>query len=250
MRLYIEAVNDIGSVRSKNEDMILLGDKLIRNDSISFEINIDDLDSPFFVAVSDGMGGHNAGEVASEIVLTNFAQTSQSLPQNMNLLQLNSIFNKTTHLTHQYIKEEGAKHPEMSGMGATLLGVLFYERKIFYVSAGDSRLYRYRHGYLRQISKDHSISQMHGVPREQSHLIYNSLGGGESAFIDFHHISDIIMEDDLLMLCTDGISDMISDDLLEEHLEYDSTAVDLTNFAKQAGGKDNISLILIDFLEM
>ncbi|GJQ64023.1 MAG: protein phosphatase [Melioribacteraceae bacterium] len=249
MKLFIDAVCDIGAVRKKNEDMVLVADRIFRNDTAVVEINIDELEYPIMLGVSDGMGGHDAGEVASEIVLRKFAEATVNLGTNLNSLQLTSIFNKVAEETHEFIKTEGEKNRLKKGMGATLIGIVFYEGRLFYAGAGDSRLYRFRKGYLRQISKDHSISEIQGLPRERSHLIYNSIGGGESTFIDFHYIGDIILPDDVLLLCSDGLTDMLEDEELEELLIQDYSAEDIVELAKKSGGGDNISLIVVDVFE-
>lgn len=246
MKLFIDAVCDIGAVRKKNEDMVLVADRIFRNDSTIVEIDVEELDYPIMIGISDGMGGHDAGEVASEIVLRSFAEETVNLESNLNLLQLSSIYNETAHETHKFIKEQGEKNRLKKGMGATLIGVVFYEGRVFYVGAGDSRLYRFRKGYLRQISKDHSISEIQGLPRKSSHLIYNSIGGGDSTFIDFHYIGDIILPDDILLLCSDGLTDMLDDEELEELLMQDYSAHDIVEIAKKSGGGDNISIIIVD----
>lgn len=249
MKLFIDAVCDIGAVRKKNEDMVLVADRIFRNDSSVIEIDLDELDYPIMLGVSDGMGGHDAGEVASEIVLRRFAEETVNLAHDLSDIQLSAIYNKIAQETHEYIKHEGEVNRLKKGMGATLIGAIFYEGRIFYASAGDSRLYRFRKGYLRQISKDHSISEIQGLPRSRSHLIYNSIGGGESTFLDFHYIGDIILPDDVILICSDGLTDMLDDEELEELLMEDYSALDIVEMAKKAGGGDNISVIIVDVFE-
>ena len=243
MKLYIDALSDVGSFRSSNEDMILVGDKIFRDDFYQVDV---DLNKPCLIAVADGMGGHNAGEVASEIVLTRLRETVESLDSNLNDNELKQIFEKKVKEIHNFLLEEGLKDNSKFGMGSTLVALLFYEGKIYNILAGDSRFYRYRDGFLKQMTRDHSLSELTGEDRGNTHLILNSVGGGETVFIDFKNVTKNVLEDDLLMLCSDGLTDMLPDEVIEYTLSEEDSIHKLAAKANQAGGKDNISIVLID----
>ncbi|MCF8242693.1 MAG: protein phosphatase 2C domain-containing protein [Melioribacteraceae bacterium] len=245
MKLYIDAVCDVGSVRDKNEDMVLLVDEFFRNDVSRIEIKTTNGSRGFIFAVADGMGGHAAGEIASEIILSELSFTSQNISPNLNEDVLKSIFQNKVKEIHQKLLDEGKNDPEKYGMGATLIAVLFYQGKVFFFNAGDSRLYRFRRGFLKQLSRDHSLSAVAGVDRTVSHMILNSIGGGDNVFLDFEELTDNLIDDDVLLLCSDGLSDMIDDNKIEELLNENVSALKLVQEAKEAGGKDNISVILI-----
>ena len=114
------------------------------------------------------------------------------------------------------------------------------------INIGDSRLYRYRDTVLKQISEDHSVRNLIGSA--DSNLIYNSLGAGDTVFADVVDISDRILPDDRYLVCSDGLTDMLSVEQIDAILDENVDAVDaLIDAAKAAGGKDNISVILVHF---
>ncbi len=242
MNVSVKAVCDVGKVRERNEDMILVNSDLIRdNDHIS---ELDTGNHSIF-AVSDGMGGHSGGDIASEKVCRELAIALNGLKANLEYDELYQYFLETVEDTHNSLVEQSKKEPEKRGMGATLIAVLYYGDKIYYINAGDSRLYRIRNGRLKQISKDHSLAQAAGYDRAKSHVLLNSVGGGEEVRIDFENITEIVMDDDLLLLCSDGLTDLVEDDVIEEILSVNPNPAILVNEAKKNGGVDNISVVLI-----
>ena len=130
-------------------------------------------------------------------------------------------------------------------MGTTFCGLLFYENLIFALNIGDSRLYRFRDEILRQLSTDHSMRALTGDPTLPSNQIYNSLGAGDVAFIDIENLTGRIHDDDLFLICSDGLCDMIPDEEIEQVLLNEPSAGKLVEAAKRAGGKDNVSVILL-----
>lgn len=246
MQLKIIAVSDKGCVRERNEDMILIGNDIFRDGRKKILIDLNNENKLFFVAVADGMGGHNAGEVASEMVLRKIDEKINSLEMNLTEKDLSSKISEWVKEIHSDILHEGNKDIDKRGMGSTLIGVLFYNTKIYYLNVGDSRLYRLRNGYLMQISKDHSLRETIGNKDIASNIIINSFGGGEKIFVDFASAGSKIFNDDALLLCSDGLSDELNDEEIEETLGNKKNAVDeLLKKAKNKGGKDNISIILV-----
>lgn len=251
MKLKISAVSDRGCVREHNEDMVLIGDDIFRDDKRELVIDLKEKQA-FFVAVADGMGGHNAGEVASELVLTKIAEKVKTLEEGLAEKDLADRFSIWAKEIHSFILEEGNKDVNKKGMGSTLIGVLFYNGKTYYINVGDSRLYRLRKGYLVQISKDHSLQEVMRSEEVQSNIILNSFGGGERIFIDFHPAGGVVLNGDILLLCSDGLSDMLTDDEIESILDNEKgdVAYKVLDEAKKKGGEDNISIVLIHLLEV
>jgi len=247
MYLFVDAASDVGNIRKKNEDMILVGEYLLRDAEQQFEIDLSLPGAPLLIAVADGMGGHSAGEIASELVLDKYLVLSRSLEPGLSFDNLSEKFEKITLEVHKALNEFSESDSTKKNMGSTIVALLFYDNKVFYINAGDSRLYRYRKGILRQVSRDHSISEIAGFERENSHVIYNSIGAGKDVFIDFEYISDILMEDDMLLLCSDGLTDMLDDKTIENLLRNDFGSNEIVDRAKKAGGEDNISLILVNY---
>ena len=246
MQLKIIAVSDKGCVQERNEDMILISNDIFRDGCKEILIDLNNENKKFFVAVADGMGGHNAGKVASEMVLRNMNEKINGLEMNLTEKDLSLKISEWVKEIHLDILNEGNKDINKKGMGSTLIGALFYNNKIYYLNVGDSRLYRLRNGYLMQISKDHSLREITGNKDIASNIIINSFGGGEKIFVDFASIGSKIFNDDILLLCSDGLSDELNDEEIEETLGNKENAVDeLLKKAKNKGGKDNISIILV-----
>ena len=245
MILSIDAFSDTGCVRENNEDMVLVQGEMIRDDKL--QLQLEPVEGfPAVVAVADGMGGHNGGEFASELVVQSLDDFAHGLNRGLSYHELKTLFNLWIRMIHGEIVSKGKEIPAFLNMGTTLVGMLVYENRIFWYNAGDSRLYRFRGGILSQVSTDHSMREMVD-PTAPSNMICNSIGGGDEVFIDFTEISETVFDDDLFILCSDGLNDMLSDDLIESLLEQHADAGQLVGQAKQAGGKDNVSVVLIMF---
>ena len=243
MKLIIEAISDIGSVRTNNEDMILVGNEFFRDAVKSYEFDFESSEYPFLIAVADGMGGHKGGEYASEIVVTEMNKVVRNLKVDLPLRDLKSYLGENIKSIHSRLIDEGSKDSEKTGMGSTFIGVLFFQNSIFLINIGDSRMYRFREGILTQLSKDHSLSEMSGNLDAPKNIILNSFGAGEKIFFDFEDISDRILENDTLLFCSDGLSGELADEEIEAILSKQDSAINLITQAKLQGGKDNISLI-------
>lgn len=245
MILSIDAFSDVGCVREHNEDMILVQGELICDAQIQLQVEPAP-DSPFVVAVADGMGGHNGGEFASELAVQSLDDFVHDLTNGLSFEELKSAFDSWIQQIHNFVVNKGNELPEFKNMGTTLVGLLVYENRIFWFNVGDSRLYRFRSGILSQISTDHSMREMYD-PTAPSNMICNSIGAGDDVFIDFKEITDTVFDDDLFLLCSDGLNDMVSDEKTESLLETHANAEQLVSEAKQNGGKDNVSVALVGF---
>ena len=249
MTLSFALRSDVGCVRPNNEDMVLLNGEFYRDESFETTCRLDEY-ARMAAIVADGMGGHAGGEFASELAVQAFDDFVQSLPDELSSEQVIAAAKEWASATHKMIVAKGIEMPQYQGMGTTLTGLFTYEGKVFMINIGDSRLYRYRETVLKQISEDHSMRNL--VGQAQSNLIYNSLGAGDSVFADVVDITARILPDDRYLVCSDGLTDMLTEEQMDAILDANAkamaTAVDeLVDAAKAAGGKDNISVILIHF---
>ena len=245
MELRIKAATDTGRVRGRNEDLILIGDSILRERSTDVTVTLDN-SSRYLLAIADGMGGHNAGEVASEMVLDLMRQRMKSLGQGFTEHELAEEVQKWVQEIHCRILEEGNHVPERKGMGTTLVGVMFYDSLGYSLNIGDSRLYRLRDGYLARMTKDHSLRELTGYEEAPSNVIVNSFGGSNEVFVDFAPVGKQLFDGDVLLLCSDGLSDMLSDDEIEGILNCsDDPLSALLQEANNRGGEDNVSTITI-----
>lgn len=243
MLLSIDALSDTGCVREHNEDMILAQGELIRDERVQFQVETTD-SVPVILAVADGMGGHNGGEFASELAVQSLDNFIHQLPGKLSYDELKARFDDWIQTIHREVLQKGTDLPEFLNMGTTLVGILVYENQLYWFNVGDSRLYRFRGGILSQISSDHSVKKMYN-PSAPSNMICNSIGAGQEVFIDFTEMP-AVFEDDQFLLCSDGLNDMIQDDKIEALFSTHVNAEQLVEAAKNAGGKDNVSVLLID----
>ena len=132
-------------------------------------------------------------------------------------------------------------------MGCTLTGVVWHYGHIWLVNAGDSRTYRFREGMLRQLTTDETERGITGNPAA-SKLLLNCLGGGAEGRLAVDDLDGKLLEGDVLLVCSDGLCDMLPDEEIEAALAGGATASDLLRLACEAGGEDNVSIILAQVL--
>ena len=224
---------DIGRVRSQNEDAAWADD------------------ARGLYAVADGMGGHLAGEVASRMAIDAVQRMARAHGR-ADTLALREMMRRA----NDEIARHAQQHPECAGMGTTL-SVLWRGGRYMYIAhVGDSRIYRLRGGALEQITQDHSLVEelvrARIITREQArthprrNIITRALGTqGDNA-------PDLLAADtqpgDLWLLCTDGLSGMLTDEAIEavmrRDIPLDKMADSLLSQALEAGGRDNVTLIL------
>ncbi len=208
------------------------------------------------VILADGMGGHNAGEVASEIAVTTILQQLSNGYTGDPEAAIRQAIDEANNAIYQKAKESLL----CTGMGTTIVVVLFDEHQISFAHVGDSRLYRLRDGELEQITSDHSLVQemvdegfMNEAEAHESvsnNVITRALG------IELTVQSDTQQQQtspgDRYLLCSDGLSDMIeTTDILNiagNNATIEQRTKLLIDLANQRGGNDNISAIIIDIL--
>lgn len=249
MRLSISAQSHVGLVRTNNEDMILIGSRRVRDEVYEITLPLDIDSPPLVIALADGMGGHQAGEVASEQTLQSLAAFANGLPAGLSAEELTHAFSEWIGTAHSHLLEMGTCDPACQGMGTTLVGLCIYAGRAYWFNCGDSRIYRMRDGELRQLSTDHSYEWATGV-KGHSNVITNCVGAGGGVFLDMCPIDPFPAggtdgRGDTYLLCSDGLSDLVDDDQLARFLRAEATAPALVRMALQAGGRDNVSAVTV-----
>lgn len=228
------AMTKTGFVRRKNEDRYLI--KKMDDDSV-------------FLAVADGMGGAVAGEVAAEIAIGRLEEIRSGAVDFADQLNL------LTEQADRDILLEVKKNSDLEGMGTTLTGVLLNNGAGYWIHVGDSRLYHIRGNQLIWQTKDQSfvqslldegtITEREAVNHPVRNLIDQCVGCGDCE-PEKGHLN--ILSGDLIMLSTDGLHDAVDEATIVELLSLDADieikANELVNRALDAGGKDNITVVL------
>jgi serine/threonine protein phosphatase PrpC len=234
--------SDKGLVRSYNEDACL--------------VNNEDC----YYLVADGMGGEAAGELASAFFRDTVVELFSSTPrQHLGPDTLKELVIECFQSAHTRILSHVDQQPSHRGMGCTAELLAFRDGQIVIGHVGDSRTYRLRDSELVQLTTDHSLVQEQAdlglISREQArshplkNLVLRVVGGGTSLEVDM--IGSDVKAGDIFLLCTDGLTSMVADEQVYEILCYDMEtqvkAAMLTDLAKFNGGKDNITVTLIEF---
>lgn len=244
-KLHITASSRVGLVRSNNEDMLLIGDLLLRNGKMSKHVETVDTDR-YLLALADGMGGHNGGEVASAETLANLKYFFSDLPKGLSSSEFNGTMNEWLRSINIILDSKGIENYSYRGMGTTLVALAYYERRFFWINCGDSRLYRLHDKKLEQLTTDHSYSNLIGSKEKKSPMITNCVGAGcRSSFLDLVECTDQVLPGDIFLLCSDGLTDLVDDKEIERLLlgEFDANA--LCQAAEDEGGRDNVSAIVV-----
>lgn len=248
-RLIVSAASNVGYVRTNNEDMILAGNKKVRDSDSYVLLDIED-DNNVVVAVADGMGGYDRGEVASEKVIESLSFCIKDLPRGLNDMEFYKCMNEWVVNECRLIESMGRDNPSMACMGTTLVALVCYGGCFYTINCGDSRLYRMRDDTLTQLTMDHTPEAQRGFVR-RSHSITNCIGGGcPSTYLDIENITERVLPNDIFLLCSDGLTDMISDVTIASVLRMNGGLVNaksLVDSALSAGGGDNVSVCLAKF---
>jgi len=202
--------------------------------------------------VADGMGGHQAGEVASSIIARVFKEKHTALRERPPDESLKSLIEEANHL----ILNSSKDNAELRGMGSTLTTILFSVGGYTVAQVGDSRAYVLRGGKLIQITEDHSLVQaqinMGVITAEQAkhsrlkHILTRSMGGHEEVLIDLR--SGDVKPGDLYLLCSDGFHGELTEEEIANLLALPESLTDkarnLIHFANDRDGSDNITVVL------
>ena len=245
--IKVVRVTHIGMLRDHNED------------SIASDLSIG------LVLLADGMGGYKAGEVASEIAvlmiaaeLTESTQAkSRVLITEPHLLPESNMLIQAVEKTNAAIFNIAQLQPECAGMGTTLVAGIFTDNKLVLGHIGDSRMYRLRGETFLQLTEDHSLVQEQinaglmtieqAKTAKNRKLVTRALGIDEAVELELKELA--VEVNDLYMLCSDGLSDLVSDSemtkiLLEANGNITAAADKLVDAANDNGGSDNISVVI------
>jgi protein phosphatase len=238
-------LTDIGLKRETNEDFISLP-----NEKEGIKLFI----------LADGMGGANAGEVASKTA-TKFVRDyirSHFIEIERNKEELERIIRDSIIEANKKVIELAKNNPDYKGMGTTLIVVLIYRGRIHIGHVGDSRVYRLRQNIFRQITKDHSyvqelvkqgtISQEEAKSHPQKNILLKAIGGDEDIKPDV--ITKGFVKGDIILICSDGLTNMVDDKYIYEIIMQNMYDVNvackkLIDKANRNGGLDNVSAIII-----
>jgi protein phosphatase len=243
MTIELFAAVDAGRARSNNEDSVAL------DDAVSLAV------------LADGMGGYNAGEVASNMA-TSFIRTElgrwlREASAQATDAEVRRAMDICVDNANRAIFNAANANPQYAGMGTTLVVAVFRDNRLLVGHVGDSRCYRLRAGRLQQITRDHSLLQEQIdaglITPEQAafsankNLVTRAVGVEDTVLLETHQHD--VVAGDLYLLCSDGLSDMLDDasigQLLQSCDSLDETGQALIDAANDAGGKDNISVILV-----
>ncbi|MDO9051932.1 MAG: Stp1/IreP family PP2C-type Ser/Thr phosphatase [Methylotenera sp.] len=247
--LEVVRLTDVGLLRDHNED------------AIASDVTMG------FVILADGMGGYKAGEVASEMaVLSITADLKEAMINDQSNLEAagfkkqpeSQLIIDAVKQVNEVIYHVSQTQSQCAGMGTTLVVGLFTNNKLLVGHIGDSRMYRLRGQVLTQITEDHSLLQeqikLGLITPEQAkfsanrNLVTRALGTDPEVELELNEY-DVALED-VYLLCSDGLSDMVDDSIIQaalnEHSFSLTKAVEvLVQLANDKGGKDNISVILV-----
>ena len=224
--------------------MILVDNHFVRDDDYQTLLTLDHKDR-YIIAVADGMGGHNSGDVASCDTLHNLQYYYHDIPIGLNAGEFNEAIVGWLESINNFVASKGRADERYKGMGTTLVGLAYYSGDFYSLNCGDSRLYRFRDGELTQLTTDHSLNTMLGSAKHSS-IITNCIGGGcTSSYIDIVRLTDDIQTGDAFLLCSDGLSDMVDDARITRLLSESAGANRLCDAAIEEGGLDNVSACLV-----
>ncbi|WP_420475988.1 Stp1/IreP family PP2C-type Ser/Thr phosphatase [Noviherbaspirillum sp. ST9] len=248
LHLEIAGSTDTGLVRSQNEDAIVLEP------------------ARGFVVLADGMGGYNAGEVASSMATTvtrDHLVHAISAPGDggdehpLPSRQLHELMVSAIRAANTAVFEAALAEPEYHGMGTTIIAAVFGQEKITIAHVGDSRGYRFRNNELSKVTRDHSLLQEQidaglidaAMARfsQSKNLVTRAIGVGVDVEVEIHDHQ--LQPGDLYLLCSDGLSDMLSDEeiagiLANKQDSLEASCQALIKRANDNGGFDNISVVL------
>ncbi|MCY7386923.1 MAG: Stp1/IreP family PP2C-type Ser/Thr phosphatase [Burkholderiales bacterium] len=247
--LQIVSLTDPGRVRGHNEDCV----------ESRPELGV--------VVLADGMGGYNAGEVASGMATSSISagladvwtpDALKGLDRAAAMTLSQTVVQQQAAKANAAIYAAAQKDPHCAGMGTTLVACLFYDNFLTVGHIGDSRLYRMRNDVLEQITRDHSllqeqidsglISKEDARSSHNKNLVTRAVGIDPEVEAEVHSYD--VQADDIFLLCSDGLNDMIEDEEIQMTLialrsNLELTAQQLVQAANDAGGRDNVSVMLV-----
>ena len=236
------AKSDVGKVREINEDAFYISNSL---------------DEVQLYMLADGMGGYNGGEIASKLAI----QSAKNYIEN-NFKEIEKdkdsiiqLIGSSIEYANMVVYEKAKENKELSGMGTTLEICLIYNNRAFIGHVGDSRIYRIRKEFMRKLTQDHSyvqklvkdgtITQEEAAHHPQKNMLMKALGC--NAFVEPDVMVKGFLKDDILIMCSDGLSNMVDQQTIYEMASknIEQATKNLVQMANDNGGYDNITVIII-----
>ena len=233
-------MKDIGKCREINQDYIFVSEEPIGN-------------LPNLFLVADGMGGHKAGDLASEYTV---AKVQEAVSKSMQTIPY-QILKGAFQYANQKLLEKAGESDSYKGMGTTLVAATVKKDAVYVVNVGDSRLYKIG-DKIEQITEDHSLVEemvrMGEISKEQArnhpdkNIITKAMGVSDTVEPDYFDTD--LQKGECLLMCSDGLTNMVSDrqikEIVELRTDLESCAKELIRAANQNGGRDNIAVVLIE----
>jgi protein phosphatase len=238
----VAGLSDVGCQRENNEDSYLYwepsGDEEFQRKGR-------------LAVIADGMGGHEGGQEASRLAVETVREVYDQAFRDDPQAALVELF----AAAHARIQDYADRHPAFQGMGTTCTALVLRGRQLYFAHVGDSRLYLVRDGSILRLTRDHSyVGRLveSGIVRAedaekhpQRHILTAALGAGRELSVDSAQRSVALLEGDDLLLCTDGLWSVVTEDELETTVSGNAPAeccAALVKLARQRGGPDNITL--------
>lgn len=240
--MKIAGRSDIGLVRSSNQDNYIIATNKGNNT---------------LALVCDGIGGSKAGDIASLMVIKYVGEAFSTTESFESEESAKLWLVKVLHQVNDEVFAQTLTNNDYEGMGTTLVGALFFNHKVMVVNVGDSRAYVLSNDVLSQVTTDHSlvndlvergeILRQEAENHPQRNILTNALGVVGTLKVDIFKVED----GDKLLLCSDGLSGYVSSDLIKEIIEKENEPIEntlnkLIESANNAGGYDNITVILAE----
>jgi len=235
MNLESFGLSDIGVSRANNEDVWIAMPEI------------------GFFALADGMGGHQAGEIAAREAIDHLSQTIQSI-KSRDCVELIIELRHAIEKANQWVYRLGKQTDKLQGMGTTLCCIIYSESMVIYAHVGDSRIYRYRDNTLELLTQDHSLfakwlkfGKKSHTPFPYKNVITRAVGTAPRANPEIAAVPH--QAGDLYLLCTDGLSDVLTLEDIEKMIisspTLESASKSLIHQAKLKGSSDNITILMI-----
>lgn len=235
------SITNIGKKRKLNQDFVYTSEQPVGK-----------LPNVFIVA--DGMGGHKAGDYASKATVETMVEEILKSEESDAVV----ILERAIRTANALIRKCAEESPDLEGMGTTVVAATCEGDTLRVANVGDSRLYIANRKEIRQITRDHSLVEemvrMGGIGREEArnhpdkNIITRAVGADDIVKPDFFTVK--LNHGDIVLMCTDGLTNMLEDEeirmILEESRDMVEKAEALVKAANEKGGRDNISVILID----
>lgn len=240
MRAY--GKTDIGKVRESNQDCFVLST---------------DGALPVWAVVCDGMGGVSGGYYASSTAAASFTHSMEASFEGLKPRQIENLLREAISVANTGVYEAACAQSDLTGMGTTLVAALVLDETAYVAHVGDSRAYLIGKDGAHRLTVDHSVVQQlvqigqitedEARVHPEKHMITRAVGVKESVDADVHSFR--LKKGDRLLLCTDGLTNFISDDelaaLAAEHPEAEEAVAALIETALQRGGSDNITAVIL-----